>query len=390
VAVISPQLIDEFNLQTTDLGLLSAVFFYAFALAQIPVGIFLDRIGPRITVTSMSLLAVLGSLAFAWADSLTMLILARILLGVGMACNLMGTLKLLTLWFSPAYFATLTTVVMSLSTAGSICATTPLVLLVQALGWRVSFNLFAVGTLLATLAFWIIVRDCPADSIPHPIANKSNLTLRDALSSLGRLLRNRNYWMISMGTFGRYGIYAAVQTLWAGPFLIRGLGFAPVTAGNLILLMNVGLIMGGPFWGYLSDHLMSSRKRVIVIGLLCMGAIMASLVGLNSDTSLWVFAVLFFAFGFSSSAGVIMYAHIKELMPLKEAGIAITGINFFTIAGAAVFLQVMGGIMQYFHPDASMGLDAFQGTFAFCAIFIVVITFIYGFTTDTCHGKSSH
>ena len=388
LAVITPQLINEFNLQPNDLGLLSAVFFYAFALAQIPVGIFLDRIGPRIAMTALSLLAVVGSLVFAWADSLNMLVLARILLGLGMACNLMGTLKLLTLWFSPAYFATLTTLVTSLATAGSIGATSPLVLLVQAVGWRVSFVLFAAGTMLATLAFWIIVRDHPDRLGDNLHAKQTTLSLRDTLLGLYRLFRIRSYWIISLGTFGRYGIYAAVQTLWAGPFLIRGIGLSPVMAGNLILLMNVGFIMGGPFWGHLSDNLVSSRKRVIVSGFIGMGAMLASIVGLDPDTGIWMFAALFFTLGFCSSAGMVMYAHIKELMPMEQAGIAMTGVNFFTMAGAAVFLQGMGGIMQYLYPGASMGLGAFRGAFTFCAISIAVVALAYTLSTDTHPGKT--
>ncbi len=203
-----------------------------------------------------------------------------------------------------------------------------------------------------------------------------------------RLFRIRGYWIISLGNFGRYGIYAAVQTLWAGPFLIRGIGMSPVAAGNLILLMNVGIIVGGPFWGHLSDNLMSSRKRVIITGLLGMGVILSILVVLNPDTALWVFALLLFALGFCSSAGMVMYAHIKELMPLDQAGIAMTGVNFFTMAGAAVFLQGMGGIMQYLYPGASMGLGAFRGAFIFCAISIAVVALAYTFSTDTSPGKT--
>lgn len=388
VAVITPQLIDEFNLKPTDLGLLSAVFFYAFALAQIPVGIFLDRIGARITMTVLSLVAVVGSLVFAWADSLSMLVLARVLLGLGMACNLMGTLKLLTLWFSPMHFATLVTVVMSLATAGSIGATSPLVLLVQAVGWRTAFNLFAVGTLLATVAFWLIVRDHPRGRTADPATDKTAPTLRDTLSDLRQLFRNRSYWIISLGAFGRYGIYAAVQTLWAGPFLIRGIGMPPMTAGNLILLMNVGLIVGGPIWGHLSDNLMSSRKRVIMTGLFCMGIALGGLIALNPDSPLWIFATLFFALGFCSSSGMVMYAHIKELMPLEQAGVAMTGVNFFTMIGAAVFLQGMGGIMQYIYAGASMGLGAFRGAFTFCTVSLAVVTLLYALTTDTRPGDT--
>ena len=110
-AVIAPQLLRDLSLSTEDLGLLSAAFFYAFGLAQIPITVFLDRIGARRMMTGLSLLGVVGAFVFSWADSLAVGVLGRALLGIGMACNLMGTLKLLTLWFDPLRFATLSVVV---------------------------------------------------------------------------------------------------------------------------------------------------------------------------------------------------------------------------------------------------------------------------------------
>jgi MFS family permease len=151
----------------------------------------------------------------------------------------------------------------------------------------------------------------------------------------------------------------------------------------MILLMNVGLIVGGPCWGHLSDKLLSSRKWVVVIGMLCMGGILATIARLDAESDLWKFVVLFFGFGFSSSSGMVMYAHIKDLMPIKDAGLAMTGINFFTMVGAAIFIQGMGTIMQWIYPRASMSLDAFRGSFTACAILLVAITFIYALTTDT-------
>ncbi len=101
VAVITPNLISDLGLDSEGLSLISAAFFYAFAVMQIPLGIYLDSLGARVTMTVLSLLAVAGALIFAWGESLEALVFGRILLGVGMACNLMGTLKLITLWFGP-------------------------------------------------------------------------------------------------------------------------------------------------------------------------------------------------------------------------------------------------------------------------------------------------
>ena len=159
--MITPDLIRELGLDTRGLSLISASFFYAFALMQIPIGMYLDAIGPRIAMTALSLLGAAGALVFACGDSTGALVAGRILLGAGMACNLMGTLKLITLWFPPLRFATLAALVLSFGTLGNMTAATPLVLMVQALGWRMSFVVFSGINILLALLFFAVVRDRP-------------------------------------------------------------------------------------------------------------------------------------------------------------------------------------------------------------------------------------
>src|SRR4030042_115147 len=126
IAVITPDLIRDLGLDTRGLSLVSAAFFYTFAIIQIPIGMYLDAIGPRIAMTVLSLLGVAGALVFAGGDSAGALVAGRLLLGAGMACNLMGTLKLITLWFGPLRFATLSAMVLSFGPLGNMTAATPL------------------------------------------------------------------------------------------------------------------------------------------------------------------------------------------------------------------------------------------------------------------------
>ena len=114
------RVIRDLNLDAWELSTVSASFFYAFALMQIPVGIFLDSIGPRITMSLLTLVSVIGALIFSMGDSYYSLTFGRMLLGIGMACNFMGGLKLITLWFDPKRFATLSALIVSLGTAGNI------------------------------------------------------------------------------------------------------------------------------------------------------------------------------------------------------------------------------------------------------------------------------
>jgi len=387
-AVIATRLIQDLSLDTEGLGFLSASFFYGFAVTQIPIGLLLDKVGPRKLMTILSLLGILGAFIFSVADSLSMGLIGRILLGIGMACNLMGTFKLLTKWFEPLIFATLSGLVISVGTMGNIVATTPLVLLVEQMGWRQSFQLIAGINLVLTLTLYFVIRDEPAPSSGGPSGKESSISFKQAFSNLALLLKDRDYWVISVATFVRYGTFAAFQALWAGPFLMEAMGYSAVKTGNLILLMTLGIIMGSPFWGALSDRVFKTRKWIIVFCLAVLAAIALVLMLIPPNAKLVVVASFFFAFGFFSSAGLLMYPHIKDLMPIEMAGAAMTGINFFNMMGPAVFLQGLGILMQALHPEASRGPAAFDTAFLVCMVSLVAAGALYCFTTDKIPGRT--
>ena len=379
-AVIATELLRDLSLDTEGLGVLSAAFFYIFALCQIPITVFLDRIGPRRLMTGLSLIGVIGAVVFSLAGNLTVGIIGRVLLGIGMACNLMGTLKLLSEWFKPSVFATLTGVIFSIGTAGNMLSTTPLVALVAAVGWRGGFQIIAVVNLALTLIFWIVVRDRPNIKNEGSGDGESSAGLRQAFENVVRLLKYRDYWIISIGTFVRYGTAASFQALWAGPFLLEVMEYSALATGNIILLLNIGMILGGTFWGALSDRLHGSRKAMVVIGLIALALIMASLALIPRDTGVIVMGSIFFFFGLCSAAGLLMYPHIKDLVPNQMAGAAMTGVNFFTMIGPAVFLHGMGTLMQRLYPCASRGPEAFAAALWLCAGCLTVAGSLYVFT----------
>jgi sugar phosphate permease len=382
IAVIAPNLVEELDLDTEALGLISAAFFYAFAAMQIPVGLYLDRVGPRALMTALSLIAVAGAALFAYGESSAALIVGRLLLGVGMACNLMGPLKLIATWFSPLYFATLSAIFVSVGTAGNIAAATPLVWLTGWFGWRATFLLFAMGNLVIALLFYLVARDHPEDPPVRRSPAAATVSLSVARSGLLPLFRRRDYWLISMGTFFRYGIYASVQALWAGPFLMVTMGLSQVMTGNLLLAMSIGLIVGSPVCGWVSDSILRSRKTVIIAGLASMAGILVTLAVLPGAAGLLILFALFVGLGFSSGSGQIMYAHIKERMPLENAGTAMTGINFFTMTGVAFFLHGLGWAINAFYPEGSLPPNVFRMAFVLFGGCLGITGLLYGLTVD--------
>jgi MFS family permease len=375
-AVLAPWLLNDLQLDTEGLGLLSAGFFYAFSLTQIPISIFLDRLGAKRLMIGLSFAGMAGAVLFSLAQGLGMGLAGRLLLGVGMACNLMGPLKLLTEWFPPSAFATVSGLLYAIGTLGNIVAATPLVLLVEQLGWRLSFQVIIGLHLLLTLALvWVVQDRPPGKSIQALPAGTASTR-----GNLGLLMRSRDYWIISAGTFVRYGTHAALQTLWAGPLLMEALGFSPLQAGNILLAMNIGLILGGPFWGVVSDRAFRTPKWVVAGGLLLLGLTTLGLRALPPGTGVFAAGAVFLLFGIASASGMHVYAHIKALVPKEMAGAAMSGTNFFTMMGPAVFLQGLGIAMQTLYPEASRGPEAFGTALLICMACQAAIGILYFFT----------
>ena len=378
-AIIAPQLQMDLSLSAETLGLLSAVFFYAFALTQIPLGFSLDRLGARLSMAFLSVTGATGSIIFALARGTGGALLGRALLGMGMAGNLMGAMKLLTRWFSPREFATLSGSMVALGTFGNMLAATPLALLVDAFGWRVSFLITGGATYLFAGLFFLLITDYPEGSAGSPSGDK---IMAPALHYIRLLITSREYWIISLGTFVRYGLFVAIQGLWIGPYLIQALGFSTVKAGNLILMMNVGYFLGAPLSGWLSDRVIRSPRRVVLLGL-AISAFSVFFLSLGSDMeSPWLLGGILLAFGIFSSFGFVMYTHIKELMPSDMSGTALTSINLFTMLGGAVFMQAMGLILEHIRPIGFPTTKDYNFIFLIGFLCILFALGLYFFTRE--------
>ena len=153
--------------------------------------------------------------------------------------------------------------------------------------------------------------------------------------------------------------------------------------------MNVGAIAGGPVWGWLSDRILHTRKWVVSGGMAIFIVILLILAMISSKTVLPILIMLFLSFGFFRSSGALLYVQIKETMPLEMAGTAMTGINFFTMIGPAVFLQGLGVLMQALYPQSSRGPEAFTASFTLCALLLLLVSVLYLFTKDTIRRNPS-
>ena len=215
-AVIAPDLMRELTLSSEALAVLTGAFFLAYAAAQIPIGMMLDRIGARITISGMLLFAVAGSLLFAAADGMMELTIARILMGMGCAGVVAGALVVCTRWFPPYYFALLVTTLVGIGNLGNLVATAPMAAAAQSVGWRVSFvGIAAIVAVLAGLGY-LVIRDAPPGHVYHRQKAESFATV---VRGVGEVVTNPRLPVMLGLSFVSYASMITVLALWGGPYL---------------------------------------------------------------------------------------------------------------------------------------------------------------------------
>jgi len=380
-AVIAPNLIEDLSLDAETLGILGGAYFYSFTLIQIPMGPMLDRIGPRMVISSFAFIGALGAFLFAISHSFYTAFWGRILIGLGMGAILMSSLKIFTLRFSPKQFATLMGTFVSIGSLGSILATSPLAYFTSKIGWRLTFALAGgISIILAYLTFWILGREKEKREGDAHLSASSVPTLSIS-QSLRIVLGTLAFWQGSAVAFFRYGTFIALQGLWLGPYLMNIKGYSPLMAGNILIFMSLGGIVGGPISGLFSDRFCPSRKVVALAGLGLYAFCLLPLTGIIKTENPYGYGVLFFFIGFFNTFGLGVYSHVKELFPLTIAGTVMTLINFFNMAGVAIFMPLLGKIIESFQlPDHSYPPEAYHLSFLICFLSMVASLVFYGFS----------
>lgn len=346
-AVIAEPLMRAFDTDGSGLGTLHAAFFYVYAPLQLVAGVLSDRVGIRRTATVGSIVLVGGGLLFAVADSYLVGLLARVVIGAGGSLLYITTLRFCANWFRPREFATMSGLTTAGSGVGGILAATPFAIAVAALGWRETIaGLAAIGVGIAVV-IWVVVRDSPADAGVGPIENvpeTTELTLAAVWRNLGEVARDRTTWLAGFAIFCSNGVNLSVLGLWGVPYLVQTHDLSVTAASTFTLLGSVGLTLGTPAIGLLSDRL-ERRTAVLIGGSLVYVLALASLAVLRNPPLALVAGALFLA-GFLTGAYVLGYTVVKERFGAEKSGVAIGAVNAIAFVGPALVPTVMGSVLD--------------------------------------------
>lgn len=333
-SVMVEELMRDFAVGAGVLGHLSAAYFYGYAGMQIPVGLLLDRFGPRRLMTVAALVCAGGCVLFAIATSLTMATTGRFLIGASAAFSLVGSMAVAGQWFPANQFAILSGLSMAMGMAGGVFGQAPLRLAVEASDWRTTTTMLAAGGVVLGLAAWATVRD----------RWRGSGGVGNALSGLGAVLRHRQTWLIALTGLGTSAPLLGFAGLWGVPFLETAYGHSRTSAAGLTSVVFIGWGLGAPLTGWLSDRI-GRRRLPLIAGLALETVALAALIyvpGLSTP----MLAVLCFLVGFCGSAQIVSFALVRENHPPTLSGTAIGFLNGMVTGAGALFQPLVGVLLD--------------------------------------------
>ena len=362
-ATISPELVSEFSLSAGDLGLLSGAYFLGFASVQIPLGYLLDFKGPKKIVSYFLSLTIVGIILFANAKNFQILLLSRLLIGIGVGACLMGPLTAYRVWFQDETQQRSNSWMLMVGAIGMLSSSLPVQYLLPSIGWRGVFINLAILTLICIILIALL--------IPKWENLNSNQT-----SEQGRLsdIWSNDFFksLVPMGFFN-YGALFAIQTLWAGPWLTRVSGYSPEESAQGLFLLYSCLLISFLLWGYFIPRF--SKNISDAIKLLKWGAplnlvVLVVIILLGSKAG----AIHWAIFGVSSIFLSLTQPAVGMAFPLNNAGKALTSFNLLLFVGA-FFLQWAIGLII----DLSMKINISEENSFKIAMLFVLMTSLFSY-----------
>jgi sugar phosphate permease len=348
-AVVAVDMMRDLHAGGALLGLLGSAYFYPYALMQLPAGLLSDSWGPRRTITLFFTIAFAGSLLLGFAPSLLWAIVGRTLVGLGVSMLFVPTMKVLAEWFRIREFVTMTAILMAMGGLGSLTAATPLALLSNWMGWRLSFVIVGILTLLLAILVWLFVRDRPADlGWPSPSEPSGPAPPPIGLvEGMKKVLTYPRFWPLAIWFFFDCAVFFSFGGLWGGPYLMQVYGLSKAKAGQILSMIAIGMIVGSPLLSFLSNRVFQGRKPVLVLSsfvVLCLTALLAFYT--DGIPLLGLYLISLGLGIFSSAVVVIGFTTTKELFPVQMAGTSTGLVNLFPFAGGAVFQPVLGYLLE--------------------------------------------
>lgn len=390
-SVMSNELMTDFAVTSQTLGILSGIYFYSYAVMQLPAGILMDYFGPQRLLTIATLICAVSTIAFGLTDNFVLACLARLMIGFGSAFAAVGTMKFAANWFAPSYFALLTGLMVTFGMLGAIGGEAPLALLIDQFGWRHSMVIMGFIGIGIAILIALIAKDRPKDYVA-PVASLNSVEEERLIPSLLALIKNKQLWLVASYGGLMYMATPVFCGLWGVPFLMVKMGLSKATAANYISLVFIGWAIASPLWGVLSNRI-GLRKPPMYIG--CIGAMICSILFIYApiQSSLTMEGLLL-AFGLFSAGFLPAFTVAKELCNKKYVATGLSFMNMMNMIGIALAQPLVGYILdkmwhgQYNGAVRLYPLEAFHTALAIIPIGMFIALLILPAIKETyCHSE---
>ena len=389
--VMTVELMTDFRLSATSLGNLSAFYFYSYVAMQIPTGLLADHWGPRRLLAMGAAVAGFGTLIFAFAADAWWANTGRLMIGGSVAVAFVGMLKLAGHWLPPKQYAMASGMALFCGIVGAVFAGVPLGLLVDASGWRPVMTVSAFVTFGVAMGIWLVVRDDPKEKGYASYAthqSDDDTRLRDSpLAGIGAVFRYRNTWLLYLIPGAVVGSVLTFAGLWGVPFLTTHYGMDKTQAAAMCSALLIAWAVGGPVFGWLSDHL-GHRRPLYALGCLVLligWSLLILIPGLPSG----ILLVLLIVVGFFSGNMIIGFAFAKESAPAHLMGTASGVVNMGVMMGPMLLQPAVGWMLDR-SWDGTLtegvrvySLQAYQNGFGLMLAWLALAMVLIMFTRET-------
>lgn len=341
-SVMVKDLMHEFHLDGLHMGNLAACYFYAYFLMQIPVGLLVDRFSTRKIMFCAILLCSLGSFVFASSSVFYMAAIGRVIIGIGGAFSMVGTMKLITLWFDRKRFALISSLMMAAAMIGAICGQAPLSALVASVGWKHSMLYLSFFGVIFACVFYICIRDKKIElDVINKFDNKPSGSIFGLFLSI---MKNPSSWLISLYSGLAFAPITAFAGLWGTPFLMEAYGLSKTTVAGLISLVFLGFAIGSPLAGWLFGK-GYPRKKLMFLGTFLELIILIIIIYVPNQPILFL-AAFMILFGFFTGFFFVSFASMQLINKQEASGTSIGFINMFNALCGALCDPLIGHFLD--------------------------------------------
>lgn len=385
---ISNILMEEFVIADGGISLLASAYLYGYTLTLIPSGLITDRWGVRNTALLGCAVVILGSLLCAYSDTISvfnLMIAGKFVIGMGATGISMPILKQIAIWFREDEFATVSSLLYMVGNLGGIVATTPVVVIMGAIGIGMTYLVLGFIAIVTCALIFIFVKDDPRE-LGYPsieeiefeetgkVRKKQEVEKIGTLESMKIVLSSgRKIWPISIWMGLTYGAIMIWSATYAGIFYENVGGFDTVTASLFLSMIPIGTVFGSIFAGRLSDKVLKSRRKVIIIGTVVQ-CVVWTFILLSAYTDMVHNVALQYiinlVLGFASAFSIVAYAQVKELFPISITGASTSTMNCMSFGGGAIIITLSGLIMSH------NTLEEFQMLWIVAAV-LMAVSFVF-------------